>query len=153
MTAPYNAITPQLVERLKKIVGEKYVIFDDAEKLQPYSHDALANNPDVPLRYAYEQGTLQAASGEAIGTKLPNGGTPAGDNEFAEPVGFENQEGEGLVVVDPGSFDVRPAAADTDMDVFPLVHYFIYDIVNFRSRLFCPACCFTSSVVSSDIQR
>jgi len=43
----YNPITPAIVAELRKIVGEKYVIFDDAEKLEPYSHDEV---PD--RRYA-----------------------------------------------------------------------------------------------------
>jgi glycolate oxidase len=38
----YNPVTADDVEGLKKIVGEKYVIFGDAEKLEAYSHDEVA---------------------------------------------------------------------------------------------------------------
>jgi hypothetical protein len=32
----YNPVTDKTVGALKKIVGEKYVILKDAEKLEPY---------------------------------------------------------------------------------------------------------------------
>jgi glycolate oxidase len=38
----YNRVTPQIVEELKKIAGERYVVFGDPEKLEPYSHDEVA---------------------------------------------------------------------------------------------------------------
>jgi len=38
----YNRVTPQVVEELKKILGERYVIFGDPEKLEAYSHDEVA---------------------------------------------------------------------------------------------------------------
>ncbi len=38
----YNPVTAKIVEELKQIVGERYVIFGDAEKLEPYSHDEVA---------------------------------------------------------------------------------------------------------------
>ncbi len=31
----YNPVTAKIVEELKQIVGERYVIFGDAEKLEP----------------------------------------------------------------------------------------------------------------------
>ncbi len=37
----YNRLTPELVDELKKIVGAKYVLFDDLEKMEPYSHDEV----------------------------------------------------------------------------------------------------------------
>jgi glycolate oxidase len=37
----YNPVTPKTVSDLKKIIGDKYVIFDDREKLEPYSHDEI----------------------------------------------------------------------------------------------------------------
>ncbi|MFH1829670.1 MAG: FAD-linked oxidase C-terminal domain-containing protein [Pseudomonadota bacterium] len=37
----YNPVTQKIVSDLKKIVGDKYVIFDDREKLEPYSHDEI----------------------------------------------------------------------------------------------------------------
>lgn len=44
----YNPVTPEIVEELKNIVGDKFVIFGDEEKLEPYSHDEV---PD--RRYAH----------------------------------------------------------------------------------------------------
>lgn len=44
----YNALTPGIVEELRKIVGGKYVIHGDDEKLEPFSHDEV---PD--RRYAH----------------------------------------------------------------------------------------------------
>jgi glycolate oxidase len=38
----YKRVTPQIVEELKRIVGERYVVFGDPEKLEPYSHDEVA---------------------------------------------------------------------------------------------------------------
>ncbi|MCD4699392.1 MAG: FAD-binding protein [Phycisphaerae bacterium] len=51
----YNPVTSQIVEELKKIVGDKYVIFGDAEKLQAFSHDEVADEhyahmPEVAVR-------------------------------------------------------------------------------------------------------
>jgi len=38
----YGSVTPETIRELQEIVGEKGVIFDDAEKLQPYGFDVLA---------------------------------------------------------------------------------------------------------------
>ena len=38
----YGAVTPATIRELQEILGEKGVIFDDAEKLQPYGFDILA---------------------------------------------------------------------------------------------------------------
>jgi glycolate oxidase len=38
----YNPVTPAIVDELRRIVGEKYVVFGDPEKLEPYSHDEIA---------------------------------------------------------------------------------------------------------------
>ena len=38
----YNPVTPQVVEELKRIVGERFVVFGDPEKLEAYSHDEVA---------------------------------------------------------------------------------------------------------------
>ena len=45
---PYSALTEELVAELREIVGEKFVVYGDQEKLQPYSHDEV---PDP--RYAH----------------------------------------------------------------------------------------------------
>ncbi len=39
--ASFNPITAEIADQLRQIVGERYVIFDDAEKLQPFSHDEV----------------------------------------------------------------------------------------------------------------
>jgi len=51
----YNPVTPKIVDELKAIVGEKYVIYGDEEKLEPYSHDEVpgdeyAHMPEVVVR-------------------------------------------------------------------------------------------------------
>lgn len=51
----YNKVSPQIVEKLKKIVGEKYVIYNDTEKLEPFSHDEIPGKeyrhmPEVVVR-------------------------------------------------------------------------------------------------------
>ena len=38
----YNPVTPEVVEELTKLLGEKHVIFHDPEKLEAYSHDEVA---------------------------------------------------------------------------------------------------------------
>ncbi len=37
----YNPVTPKIIAELKQIVGDKFVIFADHEKLEPYSHDEI----------------------------------------------------------------------------------------------------------------
>jgi len=39
--ATYNAVTPEIVSRLEQIVGAGNVVFDDAEALEPFSHDEI----------------------------------------------------------------------------------------------------------------
>ncbi len=39
----YNPVTPEIAESLKKICGPNQVIFQDIEKLDPYSHDEVAD--------------------------------------------------------------------------------------------------------------
>lgn len=51
----YNQVTPQVVEQLREIVGAKYVIYDDDEALEPFSHDEIPGKkwrtmPDVVVR-------------------------------------------------------------------------------------------------------
>lgn len=53
----YNPLTPELVSELRKIVGERHVIFGDAEKLEPYSHDEV---PRPALR-PHTRGPLHGA--------------------------------------------------------------------------------------------
>ncbi len=48
----YNPVTPELVAKLSSIVGEKNIIFNDEEKLEPFSHDEIPGKkyrhmPDV----------------------------------------------------------------------------------------------------------
>jgi glycolate oxidase len=51
----YSPVTQEVVEELEAIVGERYVVFGDAEKLEPYSHDEIpdpeyAHMPEVVVR-------------------------------------------------------------------------------------------------------
>ena len=38
----YNPVTEEIVEKLRDILGAKYIIYDDPEKLEAYSHDEVA---------------------------------------------------------------------------------------------------------------
>ena len=51
----YNPLTAEIVAELRRIVGDKYVVCGDNEKLQPYSHDEVpdphyAHMPDALVR-------------------------------------------------------------------------------------------------------
>ena len=51
----YNAMTDEMVAELRRIVGDKYVLYADDEKLQPYSHDEIpdphyAHMPEALVR-------------------------------------------------------------------------------------------------------
>ena len=51
----YNPVTAEIAKQLKAVVGDRYVIFGDAEKLEPYSHDEVAEQhyahlPEVVVR-------------------------------------------------------------------------------------------------------
>ena len=51
----YNPVTPKIADELKRIVGDKYVIYGDAEKLDAYSHDETpgkeyAHMPEAVVR-------------------------------------------------------------------------------------------------------
>jgi glycolate oxidase len=53
----YNPITPEIVQALSAIVGEKHVIYADEERLAPYAHDEVADPrhahlPDVVVKPA-----------------------------------------------------------------------------------------------------
>jgi glycolate oxidase len=41
--AKYNPVTAEIAAELAAIVGDSYVIFNDPEKLEPYSHDEVAD--------------------------------------------------------------------------------------------------------------
>jgi glycolate oxidase len=38
----YHPVTPRIAAMLRRLVGEKHVIYGDAEKLEPFSHDEVA---------------------------------------------------------------------------------------------------------------
>ncbi|MFP3936980.1 MAG: FAD-binding oxidoreductase [Phycisphaerae bacterium] len=51
----YNPLSREIIQRLGEIVGDRYVIHDDFEKLQPFSHDEIpdteyAHMPDCVVR-------------------------------------------------------------------------------------------------------
>ncbi len=56
-TQEYKPLTPAIAAELRQIVGDRYVIFDDPEKLETYSHDEIAeaqyaHMPDALVRPA-----------------------------------------------------------------------------------------------------
>jgi len=51
----YNPVTPEIAAELKAIVGDAYVVYDDPEKLEAYSHDEIpdphyAHSPEALVR-------------------------------------------------------------------------------------------------------
>ncbi|MDY7009620.1 MAG: FAD-linked oxidase C-terminal domain-containing protein [Planctomycetota bacterium] len=55
LKSKYSPVTAEIVEELKEIVGGKYVVFGDDEKLQAFSHDEVADEhyahmPEVAVR-------------------------------------------------------------------------------------------------------
>jgi glycolate oxidase len=38
----YHPVTPEIIVELKRIVGEKHVLFGDTERLEPFAHDEVA---------------------------------------------------------------------------------------------------------------
>jgi len=51
----YNPVTPEIVRELENIVGARNVLYGDAEKLEPYSHDEIPGThyrhyPEVVVR-------------------------------------------------------------------------------------------------------
>ncbi len=40
-SGPYAVVTPKVVDELRSIVGERNVLWDDPEALEPYSHDEI----------------------------------------------------------------------------------------------------------------
>ncbi|MCK4446937.1 MAG: FAD-binding oxidoreductase, partial [Candidatus Marinimicrobia bacterium] len=51
----YSKVTQEVVDKLKNIVGFKYVVYDDTEKLEPYSHNEIAEKsyakmPEVVIK-------------------------------------------------------------------------------------------------------
>jgi glycolate oxidase len=51
----YNPVTPKVADELRTIVGAKYVIYEEKERLEPYSHDEIpgkeyAYAPEVVVR-------------------------------------------------------------------------------------------------------
>ncbi len=62
----YNPVTPALADELRRIVGDRFVLFGDAEKLEPYSHDEV---PD--RRYAHmPEAVVRPDSAEQIAAIL-----------------------------------------------------------------------------------
>ena len=51
----YNPVTSKIADELEQIVGARYIIYGDEEKLEPYSHDEVsgaeyAHMPEVVVR-------------------------------------------------------------------------------------------------------
>ena len=85
-----------------------------------------ADNLNVAMGYAYEQNSLQFATGET-GQKLAIAATPLVDNDFSEELGALDIEGvvrvlKGTGAPGSGGFNVQQPAADVDRDI-------VYDAV------------------------
>ena len=55
--SPYSPVTVDVVQQLRQIVGNNYVLFDDPERLEPFSHDEIpdhrwAHSPEAVVRPA-----------------------------------------------------------------------------------------------------
>jgi glycolate oxidase len=44
MENAYRAVTPEMVDELRRIVGEKHVIAGEPDRMQPYAHDEVAGD-------------------------------------------------------------------------------------------------------------
>ncbi|MBT7304745.1 MAG: hypothetical protein HN849_34760, partial [Victivallales bacterium] len=42
-TPDYRPVTPEIARRLEAIVGPRNVVYGDPERLEPYSHDEVAD--------------------------------------------------------------------------------------------------------------
>ncbi|MCP3966136.1 MAG: FAD-binding oxidoreductase [Lentisphaerae bacterium] len=88
----YNQVTPLVANELRKIVGEKYVIYKDEEKLEPFSRDEIPGTkyrhmPEAVVRPATAQeisAIMKVANREKIpvtprgaGSGLSGGAVPA----------------------------------------------------------------------------
>jgi glycolate oxidase len=87
----YNPVTPEIVEELSAIVGARYIIYGDEEKLAAYAHDEVADtsfarSPEVVVKPASAQeisAIMVLANRELIpvtprgaGSGLSGGATP-----------------------------------------------------------------------------
>ncbi|MCK4275367.1 MAG: FAD-binding protein [Phycisphaerae bacterium] len=87
----YSPVTPEIAAKAAKIVGEKFVIFGDTEKLEPYSHDEIpetryAHTPECVVRPRTAEeisGIMKLANAERIpvtprgaGSGLSGGAVP-----------------------------------------------------------------------------
>ena len=55
MSGSYSPVTPTIIQELQQIVGDRHVIYTDAEQLEKYGHDEItdphyASMPDVVVR-------------------------------------------------------------------------------------------------------
>ena len=62
----YNPVTPEQAGKLAEIVGEKFVVFGDAEKLAASSHDEITH----PQRAHVPEVVVRARSAEEISAVL-----------------------------------------------------------------------------------
>jgi glycolate oxidase len=87
----YNPITPAIVRELERIVGASYVVYGDKDRLEPYSHDEVADRsyarmPEALVRPATAEqiaGILKLANRERFpvtprgaGSGLSGGAVP-----------------------------------------------------------------------------
>ncbi|MHB9137957.1 MAG: FAD-binding oxidoreductase, partial [Victivallaceae bacterium] len=64
MVTPYNKVTPAVIAELQQIVGEKYVICNDAEQLEPFSRDEIPGKKyrTMPEAVARPSGAAEVAA-------------------------------------------------------------------------------------------
>ena len=51
----YRPVTPRIARRLEELLGARHVLYGDPEKLEPYSHDEVAEKeyahlPEIAVR-------------------------------------------------------------------------------------------------------
>ena len=59
---PYHPVTPDIVDELRALVGDRYVLFGDRDALEPFSHDEI---PD-PKYHAFPEAVVRPESTEQI---------------------------------------------------------------------------------------
>jgi len=76
----YNPLTPEIAERLRQIVGERYVIYDDREALEPFSHDEVPDRRyrSMPEAVVRPDGADEVAAVMALANECRVPVTPRG---------------------------------------------------------------------------
>ena len=75
---PYEKITPEIIEKLKAVVGPKNVV-TDADAMQPYSHDEVTDPAyhRMPEAVVFAETAEESQCRLEIGQRLPLPRRPA----------------------------------------------------------------------------